>query len=157
MGRVLGIVLQRLGGERATTHMVTAGVSSGGEPEHPVDESVPGSNVTLVDPSNLPLPNLEHHLVALGRPPRTNELTKVLFGTDLFLDGAVIVLQEAVQTLNSSLTAARLKHTFFLRLCDRSRIALRFMGIDHPRLGMRRICRCLGKRRLRSIGGSKRR
>jgi hypothetical protein len=46
-----------------------------------------------------------HRLVTLNRPPRTTELTKVLLGTDAFLDGTVVLFQNVVQVLNRPMTA----------------------------------------------------
>jgi hypothetical protein len=46
------------------------------------------------------------HFVALNRPSRTIELTKMLLGRDPFLDGTVILLQDVVQILNRPMTAA---------------------------------------------------
>ena len=79
---------------------------SGGEAEHPFDEPVLRSDVTL-HPPNLSLPNLVHRLVALNRPPRKTELAKVLLGTDPFLDGAVILLQDFYPILSAPVTAAQ--------------------------------------------------
>ena len=81
-------------------------MSSSGEAERAIDEPVLHSDVTLRHPPNLALPNLVHRFVTLNRPPRTTELPKMLLGTDPFLDGAVILLQNVVQILNRPMTAA---------------------------------------------------
>ena len=81
-------------------------VSSGGEAEHPIIELVLRMDITLLHPPHLPFPNLVHYLVSLNRPPRTTEPTKMLLGTDPFLDGVVILLQNVIQILNRSMTAA---------------------------------------------------
>src|SRR5438067_9995925 len=79
-------VLQRLKTGKAAPRTTGQGASSNGEAKHPIDKSVLRSHVTLPHPPNLSFPNLVGHLVALNRPPRTTELTKVLLGTDPFLD-----------------------------------------------------------------------
>jgi hypothetical protein len=81
-------------------------VSLGSEGEDSINKLVLPSDVTLLHPPDLALPNLVHHLVALNRPPRTTELAKALLGTDPFLDGAMILLQNVVQILNRPMTAA---------------------------------------------------
>lgn len=83
-------MLQRLREDKERPETGDIAVRSGGEAEHPFDESVLRSDVALYPP-NLSLPNLVHRLVALNRPPRTTELANMLLGTDPFLDGAVIV------------------------------------------------------------------
>jgi hypothetical protein len=82
-------------------------VTSGVEAEHPLDEMVLGPNATLPDPPDLSLPNLEDCLVALNRPQRTAELTKMLLGTDPSLDGTVNLLQDVVEIWNRPMMATR--------------------------------------------------
>ena len=57
-------------------------MSLDGEAKRPIDELVLCQDVTLLDPSHLTFADLMEHFVALSRPPRTTELTKVLLGTD---------------------------------------------------------------------------
>jgi hypothetical protein len=80
-------------------------VSLGSEGEDSINKLVLPSDVTLLHPPDLALPNLVHHLVALNSSPCRSELPKVLLGTDLLLDGAVILLQNVVQILNWPMTA----------------------------------------------------
>ena len=81
-------------------------MSLDGEAKRPIDELVLCQDVTLLDPSNLTFADLMDYFVALNRPPRTTELTKMLLGTDSLLDGTVILLQDVVQILNGPMTAA---------------------------------------------------
>jgi len=81
----------------------------------------------------------------------------MLLGTDPFFDGAVILLQDAVQILNRSMVAARSQDSFFLRFKNRRRITLGLIGVDHPRLRVRRVRQRLGKQYLGRIGGTNRR
>jgi hypothetical protein len=73
-------VLQRLKRGQAATRTAHRAVSSGGEAKHPIDELVLCSDVTLLHPPNLSLPNLVHRLVPLNGPSRTTEPTKMLLG-----------------------------------------------------------------------------
>ena len=81
-------------------------MSLDGEAKRPIDELVLCQDVTLLDPSNLTFADLMDYFVALNRPPLTTELTKVLLGTDPFLDRTVILLQDVIQILNRPMTAA---------------------------------------------------
>jgi hypothetical protein len=47
-----------------------------------------------------------HRFVALNRPPRTIEFPEMLLGTNPFLDGAVVLLEDVVQILNRPMAAA---------------------------------------------------
>jgi hypothetical protein len=85
---------------------VTKAVSSDRKAEHPIDKPVLHSDVTVPQPPNLALPNLVHRFVTLNGPPRTIELPEMLLGTDPFLDGAVVLLQNVIQILNRPVTAA---------------------------------------------------
>lgn len=68
----------------------------GREFKEPVDEFILISDVAPPQPPKLPFPNLVNGLVALNRSPRRIETAKTLLGTNPFLDGAVMLLQEAV-------------------------------------------------------------
>ena len=80
---------------------------SGSAVERPTDEAAVHSDVTVPHSPNLVLLNLVRCFAALNRPPSTTELPKVLLGTEPFLDGAVILLQNVVQILNRPMAAAR--------------------------------------------------
>src|SRR5690242_8423102 len=86
----------KIKGREGSARSATAAVSSGNEAEHLIDEPVLHSDVTLYHPPNLALPNLVHRFVTLNRPPRTTQLTKILLGTDPFLDGTVVLLEDVV-------------------------------------------------------------
>jgi hypothetical protein len=90
---------------QGSARTATEAVSLGSAGEDPINKLVRPSDVTLLHPPDLALPNVVHHLVALLRSPLRSELPKVLLGTDLFLDGAVILLQNVVQILNWPRTA----------------------------------------------------
>ena len=75
------------------------------EAKCPIDELVLRQDVTLLHPSNLTFADLMDHFVALNCLSCTTELTKMLLGTDSFLDGTVILLQDVVQILNWPMTA----------------------------------------------------
>ena len=77
-----------------------------GEAECPIDELVLRQDVTVLHPSDLTFADLVNHFVALNRPPRTTELTKMLLSTDPFLDGTMILLEDVIQILNRPVTAA---------------------------------------------------
>ncbi len=85
-------------------------MSSDSEVERPIDEPILQSNVTVPHLPNLALPNLVDCFVTLNRSPRATELPKMLPGTDSFLDGAVILLQDFVPILNRPMAASSLKH-----------------------------------------------
>ena len=132
-------------------------MSLDGEAERPIDELVLCQDVTLLDPSNLTFADLMDCFVALNRPPRTTELTKVLLGTDPFLDGTVILLQDVIQILDRPMTAALSQDSFFFGFINRWRIALGFVCVDHPGLRVRRVRQRFGQQRLGRIGRTKRR
>jgi hypothetical protein len=90
---------------QGSARTATGAVSSGSAGEDPINKLVRPSDVTPLHPPDLALPNVVHHLVALLRSPLRSEPPKVLLGTGLFLDGAVILLQNAVQILNWPRTA----------------------------------------------------
>ena len=99
-------VLQRLKTGKAPARTADRAASSNGEAKHPIDKPVLRSHITLPHPPNLSFPNLVHRLVALNRPSRTTELTKMLLGADPFLDRTVILLEDVIQILNRPMTAA---------------------------------------------------
>ena len=74
-------------------------------PKTRFDELVLRQDVTLLHPSDLTFTDLVYRLVALNRLTCTTELTKMLFGTDPFLDGTVILLQDVVQILHWTVAA----------------------------------------------------
>jgi len=92
--------------DKAAPRTADRAATSSGEAKHPIDKPVLRSHVTFPHPPNLSFPNLVHRLVALNRPSRTTELTKMLLGADPFLDRTVILLQDVVQILNRPVTAA---------------------------------------------------
>src|SRR5260370_7570425 len=110
----------------------------GREGKRQIDELVLGQDVSLLDPSNLTFADLMDYFVALNRPPRTTELPKMLLGTDPFLDGTVILLQDVVQILNRPMTAALSQDSFFLASINRWWVALVFVSVDPPRLTLNR-------------------
>ena len=140
-------VLQRLKTGKAVPRTAGRAASSSGEAKHPIDKPVLRSHVTLPHPPNLSFPNLVHRRVALNRPSGTTELTKMLPRTDLFLDSTVILLEDVVQILNRPLTAALSEDSFFLGFTNRRRIVLGLVGVDHPRLRVRRVRQRLGQQR----------
>jgi hypothetical protein len=103
-GRV-GKIEEKKGQGSART--ATEAVSLGSDGEDSIIKLVLPSHVTLLHPPDLALPNLVHHLVALNRSPRRSEPPRVLLGTDLFLDGAVVLLPKPVQILNWPMIATR--------------------------------------------------
>src|SRR5260370_1356786 len=129
----------------------------GREGKRQIDELVLGQDVSLLDPSNLTFADLMDYFVALNRPPRTTEMTKMLLGTDPFLDGTVILLQDVVQILNRPMTAALSQDSFFLGFINRWWGALGFVCVDHPGLRVRRVRQRFGQQRLGRIGRTKRR
>src|SRR5215470_9980928 len=102
--RCRGDVLQRLKTGQGSASKGGWAATSSGEAKHPIDKPVLRSHVTLPHPPNLSFPNLVHRLVTLNRPSCTTELTKMLLGTDAFLDGTVILLQDVIQILNRPMT-----------------------------------------------------
>ena len=60
----------------------------------------------VADPPRLPFPEHVHCLIALDRPLRWPDLAKVLLGLDASFDRAMILLQDVVQILDRSMTAA---------------------------------------------------
>jgi hypothetical protein len=69
--------------------------------------------------SHLTFADLVDYLVALNRLTCTTELTKMLLGTDPFLDRTVILLQDVVQILNRPMTAALSQDSFSLGFINR--------------------------------------
>jgi hypothetical protein len=78
--------------------------SLGGQAEHSIVTHVRRSDVTLPQSPDFTVANFVCHLVALDRLTRTTEPTKMLLGTDPFLDGTVILRQDVVQILNRPMT-----------------------------------------------------
>src|SRR5437773_7683240 len=98
-------VLQRLKTVKAAPRTARQGREFRRRGQNPIDELVLRQDVTLLHPSDLTFAGLVDHFVTLNRLSCTTELTKMLLGTDPFLDGTVILLQDVIQILNWTVPA----------------------------------------------------
>ena len=87
------------------------------------------------DPSRLPLPDHVYRFVSLNRSPRRLELAKVLLGLQA-LDRSMILLQDIIQVLDRSMSAAAAQSSFLLYVRDGGAVDRRLIGVDDPRLRM---------------------
>jgi hypothetical protein len=91
---------------------------SGSQIEELLDEADLTEDIIPAHPSNLPLPNHVHRLMALDRSPRRLELPKSQLGIDPTFDGSVVLLQNSVQVLHRSGPTTAAKHSFLLYIGD---------------------------------------
>src|SRR5690242_10945109 len=93
----------------------------------------------VAHPPRLPFPEHVQRLIALDRPPRCPELTKVLLGLHMSFDRPMILLQNVVQIWDRSMAAAAAQHSFCFRPGNRRAIEPRPIRVDDAGLGMRPI------------------
>ncbi len=84
----------------------TVGEVSSSEIKQLIDELILLANISVADPACLPLPDHVDRLVSFNRSPSSAELTKALLGLHAAFDRAVILLQDVVQILDRSMSAA---------------------------------------------------
>ena len=102
-GPIQGDVLQRMNvGSALRWQRVQIAIQT----EDAVDKLILRPNIALPQPSNLPFPNLVNCLVALDRSSCAVETTEMLLGTNPFLDGSVVLLEDVVQVRDRPMSAA---------------------------------------------------
>src|SRR5579862_9336633 len=76
-------------------------------------------DIIVADPPRLPLPDHVHRLVSVNRSPGRLELAKALLGLHSSFDRSMILLQNVVQILDRSMSAAAAQGSFRFHCCDR--------------------------------------
>src|ERR1019366_8814298 len=98
------------------------GEVSGSQIEQVVDELILFANISVADPPRLALPDHVHRLVALNRSPGGLEFAKALLGLHPSFDRSMILLQDVVQVLDRSMSAAAAQGSFLFHFCNRRAI-----------------------------------
>src|ERR1035437_2352892 len=130
---------------RRTSREELGGEVSGGQIEQLVDELILFANISVADPPRLPLPDHVHRLVSLNRSPGCLELTKALLGLHASFDRSMILLQDVVQVLDRSMSAAAAQGSFLFHCCNRRAVEAGLISIDDAGLGVRWIAEGLAK------------
>ena len=97
------------------------GEVSGSQIEQPVDEPILVANIIVADPPRLPLADHVYSLVSRNRSPSCVELAKALLGLHSSFDRSMILLQDVVQVLNRSMSAAAAQGSFRFHCGNRRR------------------------------------
>src|ERR1039457_5419020 len=121
------------------------GEVSGRQIEQLVDELILFANISVADPPRLPLADHVHRLVSLNRSPGGSELTKALLGLHSSFDRSMILLQDVVQVLDRSMSAAAAQGSFLFPCCSRGDVEAGLICIDDAGLGVRWIAEGLAK------------
>src|SRR5664279_4343217 len=129
------------------------GEVSGSQIEQLVDELILFANIIVADPPRLALPDHVHRLVALNRSPGRLELAKALLGLYASFDRSMILLQDVVQVLDRSMSAAAAQGSFLFHCRNRRAVEAGLISIDDAGLGVRWIAESLaeqafGRRRI---------
>ena len=105
-----------------------AGEVSARQIEQLVDELILFVNISVADPPHLPLPDHVHRFVSLDRSPGRLELAKALLGLHSSFDSSMILLQDVVQVLDRSMSAAAAQSSFLFHCCNRRAIEAGLIG-----------------------------
>src|ERR1035437_2926679 len=105
------------------------GEVSGRQIEQLVAELIQFANISVADPPRLPLPDHVHCLVSLSRSPGCLELTKALLGLHSSFDRSIILLQDVVQVLDRSMSAAAAQGSFLFYCCNRRAVEAGLISI----------------------------
>src|SRR6516162_6779190 len=90
--------------------------------EKAVDEPNLSKKIISCHPSNLPLPDHVDRFVALYRSPRRLEFSEALLGIHSTFDGSMILFENVVQVLHSSVSTALTQRFFLLAVRDRGAV-----------------------------------
>ena len=112
------------------------GKVSGSQIEQLVDELILLANIIAADPSRLPLADHVHRLVTFNRSPSCSELAKALLGLRSSFDRSMILLQDVVQILDRSMSAAAAQGSFLFDSGNRRAVEAGLIGVDDAGLGM---------------------
>jgi hypothetical protein len=96
--------------------IVYAHVRSGCQIEEVVDELNLAKQIISCHPSNLSLPDHVDRFVALNGSPGRLEFSEALFGIDSTLDGSMILFEDIIQVLHSSVSTAIAQRPFLLTI-----------------------------------------
>jgi len=125
--------------------------------EQLVDELILFANIDAADPPSLPLPNHVHRLIPFNRSPGRLELAKALLGLHASFDRSMILLEDVVQILHRSMTAAAAQGSFLFHICNRRVVEASLIGVDDAGLRMRWIAESLAEQALCRCGIAPRR
>src|SRR5271156_6545169 len=117
----------------------------GSQIEQLVDKLILFANIIVADPPRLPLPDHVHRLVSLNRSPRGLELAKALLGLHSSFDRSMILLQDVVQILHRSMSAAAAQGSFLFHCCNRRIVEASLISVDDAGLRMRWIAERLAE------------
>src|SRR5664279_336081 len=95
------------------------GEVSGSQIKQLVDELILFANISVADPPRLALPDHVHRLVSLDRSPGCLEFAKALLGLHSSFDRSMILLQDVVQVLDRSMSAAAAQGSFLFHRGNR--------------------------------------
>jgi hypothetical protein len=123
------------GGARAEV----AGVVSGSQVEHLVDEPTLSANIIRANPVCLSLADHVSRLVSGNRSLGRLELAKALLGLHSAFDRSMILLHDFVQVLDWPVSAASAQGSFRFHRCNRRTIEAGLIGVDDAGLRMRWI------------------
>jgi len=90
--------------------------------EKALDEPNLSKKIISCHPSNLPLPDHVDRFVALYRSPRRLEFSEALLGIHSTFDGSMILFENVVQVLHSSVSTALAQRFFLLAVRDRGAV-----------------------------------
>jgi hypothetical protein len=130
------------------------GKVSGSQIEQLVDELILFANIIAADPSRLPLADHVHRLVTFNRSPSCSELAKALLGLHSSFDRSMILLQDVVQILDRSMSAAAAQGSFLFHSGNRRAVEAGLIGVDDAGLRMRWIVESLAEQAF-GRGGSR--
>src|ERR1019366_6364354 len=115
---------------RRTSREELGGEVSGGQIEQLVDELILFANIIVADPPRLALPDHVHRLVSLNRSPGRSKFAKALLGLHASFDRSMILLQDVVQILDGSMSAAAAQGSFLFHCRNRRAIEAGLISVD---------------------------
>jgi hypothetical protein len=121
---------------------------SGREIEQLVDEAILLANIIVAEPPSLAHAVHGHGLVTRNRSQRCAELAKALLGLHSSFDRAMILLQDVVQVLHRSMSAAAAQGSFRFYRCNRRVVEASSSSVNDPGCGCVGSLSALRNRRL---------
>src|SRR4051812_32457857 len=117
----------------------------GGQPEQPFYKSDLRPNIIAPHPSNLPLSDHVHRLIALNCSLGCVEFPEALLGVDPAFYCTMVLLDNVVQVWDGSMAASAAKHPFFVNSRDGRGVGRCQIRIDDAWLRMRKGAQSLAK------------
>src|ERR1035441_4249924 len=101
--------------------------------EKVVDELNLTKKIISCHPSSLPLPNHVDCFIALNRSPSRLEFSEARLGVHSTFDGSMILFQNVVQILHTSVSTAGAPRSFLFTVVDRRAVNRCQVGADQDR------------------------